>query len=496
MAPLTMISLPKSTLSVVTRDLARQITGRVSDPWDVEYKEAVQIDNGRIVHEPRIVVVPESVEDVQKTIAFCGKRGLRLTTKGGGHSAAGYCLNTGGVVLDLRRLDSIVFDESTGRLRVGLGCRWRAVYDFLMGGRTGFVPVGGGCLTVGLGGFLLGGGYSFLSRSYGLGCDNMLGVRMVTAEGQVVDAHRGAKTAPLRDLFWACCGGGGGNFGVGVEVELQAHRPKTEMMMGEITFPFYQVTDVLEFYNEWVEKLPDSMAVYGRIANVPDPREGGLPKLSLLLTPVYNGPFVDGVALLHELIRLEPLRVDLYKMTIPEWEEYIGARTAVAGRSAYIRSLVVPPHGLNTDVARVLKKFMAVSPSAETFIVWTHAGGAISSLNNDSTAFVHRGARFIPEVKAIWDPTRPQEMRRNVEWAYEFFEELAQASGATGAYLNYIDPLLSDWSRKYHGENYDHLLKVKKKWDPDNFFQFQQSIGSKFKPDPRAPLDLSPLWNS
>jgi hypothetical protein len=256
------------------------------------------------------------------------------------------------------------------------------------------------------------------------------------------------------------------------------------------------VTDVLGFYSEWVEKLPNEMAVYGRIANVPDPREGGLPKLSLLFTPVYNGQFADGVALLRDLIKLEPLRVDLYKMTIPEWEEYIGSRTAVAGRSAYIRSLVVPPSGLNTKVARVLKKFMAVSPSAETFIVWTHAGGKISSLKNDKTAFAHRGARFIPEVKAIWDPARPQDMRRNVEWAYEFFEELTQASGATGAYLNYIDPLLSDWRRKYHGDNYDRLLEVKRKWDPTNFFHFQQSIGSEFEPDPHVPLDLSPLWDS
>ena len=476
------------------RELQQLISGRVNDPFDAEYKEAVQIDNGRIVHEPAMVVLAQSVDDVERTVAFCVAKSLRLTIKSGGHSAAGYCLNTGGVVLDLRKLNGINFDEKSGVLRIGMGCRWGQIYSFLQGTRTGRVPVAGGCAGVRAGGFLLGGGYSFLSRSYGLGCDNIQAITIVTADGSRRDVGRASTSSKDNDLFWACCGGGGGNFGVGVEVAIQTHKPPTDtMLMGEIVFPFFMVREVLGFYNEWVVKsLPDRMAIYGRIAMVPDPRMGGDRAWSLILTPVFNGEFDAGVRALQPLLKLKPVRVEFHRMTIYEWEEYIGSRTTVSGRSAYMRSLEVPAFGLNDKVAQVLKKYFSLCPSPESFMVWTHGGGSISQRSPSESAFPHRSASFIPELKAIWDRSQPQAARTNVEWAYDFFEELAIASGATGAYVNYIDPLLVDWQRKYYGDNYKRLETIKKTWDPDNFFRFQQSIGSPYAPSANRPLDESP----
>jgi len=135
-------------------------------------------------------------------------------------------------------------------------------------------------------------------------------------------------------------------------------------------------------------------------------------------------------------------------------------------------------------------------------MVWTHAGGQIEKTADDDTAFAFRGARFIPEIKSIWDFNRPQDMRANVEWAYDFFEELAtlgngpSGHAVMGAYLNYIDPLLVDWQMKYYGKNYDRLVKTKRACDPTELFRFQQGVGSKFNPSPKRPLDLSPLQNS
>ena len=489
-------------IDALIQDLQQRITGRVSDAFDPEYREAVQIDNGRIAHEPAMVALPDSVSDVRRIIDFCVKKKLRLTTKAGGHSASGYCLNTGGVVLDLRRLNSLSFDPKSGVLRAGLGCRWQQVYDYLQVGRTGRIPVGGGCPSVGLAGFLLGGGFSFVSRSYGLGCDNIESLTVVTADSKVRILEPGGSAD--KDLFWACCGGGGGNFGVGVEVELQTQIPKDEtMLMGEITFPLYRLAELLMFYNEWSQTLPAEMAVYGRIAMAPDARWGGERSWSLLFTPVFNGPFDEGVRVLTPLLTKNPVRVDLHRMTIDEWEHYIGTRTTVAGRSAYMRSLVVPVGGLNEGAAEVLMKYFAVCPSPETFMVWTQTGGAIAMRKPGDTAFPHRDAAFVPELKAIWETSKPQDMRRNVEWAFDFYEELAVATGATGAYVNYIDPLLPGWKKKYHGPNAVRLAKVKKKYDPKGLFSFQQSVDSDFEPvvrrgpgihpDKAKPLDLSPL---
>jgi hypothetical protein len=128
-------------------------------------------------------------------------------------------------------------------------------------------------------------------------------------------------------------------------------------------------------------------------------------------------------------------------------------------------------------------------PSQSSFMVWTHLGGKVADVAPTATAFPHRNARFVPELKSIWDT--PQQARANIEWGFKFYQDLEPFF--TGSYVNYIDPLLSNWQHKYYEKNYKRLVEVKRHWDPKNFFQFQQSIGSKFEPNTAQPLDLSPL---
>src|SRR5207253_1112891 len=126
----------------------------------------------------------------------------------------------------------------------------------------------------------------------------------------------------------------------------------------------------------------------------------------------------------------------------------------VGDRSAYMKSLMVKPRKMGAKAAKVFVKYMMSAPSPDSFVVWTHAGGAISDVDARNTSFWHRDVRFVPEVKAIWDPTKPEDAKANIQWSNEFFEALAKATGSTGAYLNYIDPLLHDWQKKYYGGNY------------------------------------------
>ena len=154
------------------------ISGAVLEPDTPAYCGALDIDNGRV--------------DIRPALRFAREQGLPLTVKGGGHSAAGYCLNHGGIVLDMSLLANIKLNPQTQILRVELVVRWAHVYDHLQDSGTGLIPVGGGCLTVGPGGFLLGGGYSFTSRSYGMGCDNLRSIDLVT---DPVDARRNVEWA-------------------------------------------------------------------------------------------------------------------------------------------------------------------------------------------------------------------------------------------------------------------------------------------------------------
>jgi FAD binding domain/Berberine and berberine like len=483
--------MTKIEIKAVQHDLAKKIQGAILDSGDLGYADTISIDNNRVTHEPGLIAVPATARDVSEILKYCKENSIPLTTKSGGHSAAGYCLNSEGVVLDMVNINSISAIGGGKRLSIGAGTRWIRAYNFLRDRQSDYTVIGGGCAGVGVAGFILGGGYSFISRSYGLGSDNVSAMEFVTADGEIIQLNDKLTNKNEQDLYWALRGGGGGNFGVVTKIDLQLHKtPEPRLMMGQIAFPFYRIEEILNFYNEWVKDLPNEMAVYGMLRRFPDPRRGGQPALSLRFTPVYNGSMAKGIELLKPLIEKKSSSVELYNMSLPEWENFIGTATQIKGNAAYIRSCVLPAGSLTTDVATICKKFMSRSPSPDSYVVWTHKGGKIKDYDPDSS-YAHRDAEFTFELKSVWNEAQPQLARPNIEWAVNFFDELGKH--AQGSYVNYIDPLLMDWQQNYYRDKYARLLKVKKYWDPKGRFNFQQGIGSSFSPTRTTPLDLSPL---
>jgi len=185
--------------------------------------------------------------------------------------------------------------------------------------------------------------------------------------------------------------------------------------------------------------------------------------------------------------------VEFYSMTLPEFEDFAGTSTQDRGHSAYIRSLVLGGHSLTDEVADICKYYLGRAPSPDSYIVWTHTGGAIAKIGNDRSSFAHRDGMFTFELKSEWESSQPAQARPNIEWAVEFFDELAQY--AQGAYLNYIDPLLLEWQTNYYRDEYPRLLQVQKRWNQDGWLSFQQCIGSDYNitPPRTKPLNLSPL---
>ena len=470
--------------------LKQQLSGYVLLPGTAEYQAAVQIDNGRVQQQPTVIVQASGDKDVGTALKFAQKEGLKLTVLGGGHSATGYSLNTGGVVVDLSLMKGMALDAKQRTIRVQMGCLWADVYAYMMKSGTGLIPVGGGCLTVGVPGFVQGGGFSFASRSYGLSADNLISLKIITADGELRHISEESKSKDDRDLFWALRGGGGGNFGIVTEMELRVHKPNTEkMFMAQIRYPVEQAQDVLGFYNEWVEKLPNELAVYGIWGSTPEPGNASKIVTTFGFTVIYNGDISTGLKLIEPVLKRNPVYANLNCMTLPEYEEMVGLTTSVKGRNAYIRAGVMPPLSMTSKAIKTLEDYMGNRPSQASFMVWTHLGGKVSEVAPDATAFPHRNARFVPELKVIWDT--PQQARTNIEWGFKFYQALEPSF--TGSYVNYIDPLLDNWQQKYYERNYKRLTEIKRRLDPKNFFHFQQSIGSKFEPDTSMPLDLSPL---
>ena len=216
----------------------------------------------------------------------------------------------------------------------------------------------------------------------------MLSIDLVTADGVHHHLREDAEAAEDRDLFWACRGGGGGNFGVAVAVELRVHRPRTAtMLIGEISYPLDAAHEVIGYYNEWVETLPDELAVYGYLGHQADPADPGRQLRPSRITPVFNGAYADGLELLRPMLRYAPVTAELYDMALPAWENTFGKSTLVGHRQAYIRSGVMAPRGMTPDIIDIYQRFMNAAPSPASFVVWMHGGGRVSKLPAGSSAF-------------------------------------------------------------------------------------------------------------
>lgn len=174
---------------------------------DSRYDEARSIFNGMIDKRPAVIAQCASPADVTEALELAKAERCDVAVRAGGHSVAGMCLNDDGLVIDVRPMKQIVVDAPSRQVRVGAGVTWgefdRATQEH------GLATTGGRASTTGVAGFTLGGGSGWAERSFGLACDNLVSVDLVTADGREVTASE----AEHPDLFWALHGGGG-NFGV------------------------------------------------------------------------------------------------------------------------------------------------------------------------------------------------------------------------------------------------------------------------------------------
>lgn len=470
--------------------LRGQMAGRVLQSGDPGYDQSLVIDNGRINLQPAVVAMCANAQDVITAYKFAVEHEMYFTVRGGGHSAAGYCLNQGGLVIDLTNMTAKRLDADRQICWAQTGNRWHDLYVYLQNTNTGLIPIGGGCPTVGIPGFMLGGGLSFVSRSYGLSVDNLASIDIVTPDGELRRISADSKSKEEQDLWWACRGGGGGNFGIAVAFELRVQKPLTKtMLVGQIRYPVEAAQEVYGFYNEWIETVPDELAVYGFMGKVPLPAHPDTTVNSIGLTPIFNGNTRQGMDLIAPILKFPNIYIDLYDMTLPDFEIFNGLLTNVGGKQAYIRSGFMPPKAFKPQTIKTLTDFMTSAPSPNSLLVWTHMGGKIEKVKPEATAFWHRKARFLWEVKAIW--ANDDQLLQNVDWGYQLGE--AMKPNDVGAYVNYIDPLLSNWKEEFYGGNYNELVRIKKEWDPKNRFTFQQAIGSPFEP---IPGNYAPLFRT
>ncbi|MDI1442602.1 FAD-binding oxidoreductase [Polyangium sp. 6x1] len=459
--------------------LARSLQGTVVLPKDDAYDASRLLYNTRFdaVH-PQAIVKCRSPGDVQKALEWARRNGIHIAARSGGHSYGGFS-TTSGLVLDVRDMAQIEVDTTEPTVLVGAGAALIDIYDALFA--HGLALTAGTCPTVGIAGHALGGGYGLISRKFGLASDNLLEVELVTAAGELLTCNDEEHT----DLFWACRGGGGGQFGVVTSLKLRVH-PVNEASYFILTWDWPDAAKVVDAWQAWAPYAPDELTslcgLFGRPGDKPWVRVIG----------TYLGP----VAALAQLL-LPMLAPGLGTPTkqVVEADSYENITRMWAGCESTAAACHLAPQGtLERETYRAKSDYVTeplpaaaidlmmqwvaarASATATGAILLDAYGGALRNVAPDATAFVHRDPLFSCQYLGYERPTdTPEAQQENREGMNDMYASLRPyMSGA--AYQNYIDPDLADWQHAYYGANLPRLLEVKAKYDPENVFRFAQSL--------------------
>nr|WP_157529491.1 FAD-binding protein [Kibdelosporangium sp. MJ126-NF4]CEL23594.1 FAD-linked oxidoreductase family [Kibdelosporangium sp. MJ126-NF4]CTQ93130.1 FAD-linked oxidoreductase family [Kibdelosporangium sp. MJ126-NF4] len=431
------------------QSLRARITGTVLLPGDAEFDAVRRIYNPLTdARKPAAVVRCKTKEDVQSCVELAAESKIPIAARSGGHSYAGYSVPEAGLQVDLGAMNQVNV-RPNGTVRIGAGARLMDVYTELA--KAGQCLPAGSCPTVGIAGLTLGGGIGVLSRKFGLTCDRLDAVTIVTADSKVHEVSSGSGA----DLFWALRGGGGGNFGIVTEFVFST-LPAPSLTVFTLRFPAGSVANVLGVWQQWIAGAPPELW-----SNMVVSGASGAPACHI------SGCYVGAVKDLNGL--LAGLKVQPSSRVVQPKDYLAGMRFFAGGsqRESFVASSRMLPGP--ADPAKIAQ-LMTGRPGLDLLI--DGLGGAVADLGPSDTAFPHRKAFASVQIYLKTDAAAAA--RANTQVA-EVRDALTEFTGATG-YVNYIDPTMPDWANAYYGANLPRLQQVAKSTDPDKVFGFAQAV--------------------
>jgi FAD/FMN-containing dehydrogenase len=422
--------------------------------------------------EPRAIAQCRAPEDVQACVRFAVANEVPIAVRSGGHSYGGWSTGTG-LVIDVSPMAAV--SVGNGTVVAGAGARLIDAYDALASRGAGIAA--GSCPTVGISGLTLGGGVGVLSRAWGLTCDQLTNIDIVTADGALHHCDINSDA----DLFWALRGGGTGGFGVVTALRFATHRAEP-LALAFLTWPWSDAAAAVAGWQTWMRSAPDALWSTLHL-------EGGASGQSLSVHAVYPA---SAQAIAAEVTRLIDAvgRPPSYRESgVRTYRDTMLLEAGCLGRSVaacHLRGSAGGELGRETFAAKSIVAPGPMTPAATASLVGSVArarggaailidalGGEVGRIAPDATAFPHRASFAVLQLYASWAAGSAGDT--SLAWLRETHAAARPLIGL-GAYANYADPDLADWVTAYYGTNYARLQQVKRKYDPGRVFDFPQAI--------------------
>lgn len=460
-------------------DLKQDIRGRVVTPRSSGYHRAAEVYN-EVYDGSRPVAIVEARDeaDVQAAVKWAGQADVPVVSRSGGHSYAGYSTGDGVLVVDLAAMDSISVHKGAGVAEIGAGSQLINVYSKLA--KNNVTTPAGSCPSVGIGGHAQVGGMGLAARKLGLACDNIEGLRIVTADGKALEADKHSNP----DLYWASRGGGAGNFGVVTSFRQRIHRVSSAAWF-EITWPWSNAADALHTWQRTAPRMPDGLTTIFHLTtggsspsvSVAGQFFGTVDAMKRILRPQLTIPgaqLSSGTqAYLPLMLRWAGCSEQSFRSCHTKGASPGGTmpRARFLAKSSYVTA-VMSQAGCKAAVAAIDKR-QHESAGGSAALLFDCYGGAINRVPADATAFVHRNPICCIQYLTYFSPESEEaKARRWIQGAWRSLQPYVSKQ----AYQGYIDPTLANWESAYYGANYPRLQRVKKKYDPDFRFRNKQAI--------------------
>lgn len=445
------------------------LRGPLLQPSDPAYDTARRVWNGMIDKRPALIVRCAGVADVMRAVTFAREHHLLVAVRGGGHHMAGLSSCDDGLVIDLSLLDGVRVDpvRRTARVEGGalLGSLDHEAQAFGLATTAGMVS------HTGVGGLTLGGGMGWLMRKYGLAIDNLLAVDVVTADGQ----FHTASAVENQDLFWGVRGGGG-NFGVVTSFEFQLHHVGPIVVGGLALYSNDRAAEVLRFFRRYAASAPDELglvAVFLSAPPAPFVPEHLHHAPMVAIGVCYAGPIDDGMQAVAPITQelgepaiqlIQPMPYTVVQQMIDPGNPH--------GWQYYAKGLQIAE--LTDEVIAALVEAGSRRTSPTSIIPIFVAGGAVSRVGSQETAFAHRDARFVLDCIAIWQDSA--EAERHIAWSRQSFEKL-RPFATPGVYVNFVGSDGEDRiTSAYPPQTYERLVQLKNEYDPGNLFRLNHNV--------------------
>ncbi len=468
-------------------ELQEKLAGDVQQPGYPGYNDDRMVFMHTYQNYPQLIIHATCETDVIAGLKFARKQRLKVTTRSGGHSTAGYSVNDQ-IVIDTSRMGHVLIDPDTRRAKVGPGTNFRTLNRMLHHYKL-HVP-GGGCETVCVAGYMQGGGYGFTSSLFGMNCDHVVGIRMVTADGTLLRANKDENA----DLFWAVRGGTGNQFGILTEIEYDLVPLKKVWAFG-LRFPLKHEDDiqtacrVLETVQaQYTYDGPPKMGMQALLMYLPTPEKPDGQEPCISLRGLYDGTEAECEAALGPLldhVKDRKTQVDIWnhghylkvneQLLMTATEPHMEMPAVSMNTKPMVDSRIIAECHSAERWREMVDHFLT-APDKTIFIALELYGGAINEPKSDDMAYFHRNASLDMFTWVFW--TFDTHREASLNWLKKF-GEIGEAMSNGNRYQNYPIRGNKDFLQNYFGDNLERLIETKAKYDPHNLFEYEQSIPTK-----------------